>query len=310
MRTDQTSARSMGTIMTGAEAIEKDGRAAQAALRTLDVLEFFEGQTTPVSAADVASACGIPRSSLYNLLRMMRSRGYIVYSRNDRGWVCGRRLLERRTDNFRFVDGIAVVEAVASGGVSLSADEVAAKAGLTRETTGLALAVLEESGMVTLLADGGYAVGPRLVAMESPLGWTDRLRAIARPILVRLRDTSGETASLVVQDGEDALYLDQVESFYELRCAGWTGRRVSRAGTSAGAAFADPSRPHVVADAVEQGVTAITGAVRGISPAVGVNVIGPTWRVGERGVEALAVLVQSAAHELGEIYARTRFPGA
>ncbi len=293
-----------------AEATAGDGRAAQAALRTLDVLEFFETQTAPLSAADIAASCGIPRSSLYNLLRMLRSRGYIAYSRAGRGWVCGRRLLERRSDGFRFVDGIAAAEAIAAGGTALSADEVAVKAGLSRETAGRALVTLEESGLVTAVADGAFAVGPRLVALESPLGWTDRLRAVARPILVKLRDASGETASLVVQDGEDALYLDQVESYYELRCAGWTGRRVSRSGTSAGAAFVDPAHAHVVADAVEPGVTAITSAAGGISPAVGVNVIGPTWRVSERGVEELSRFVQAAAEELGAAYSRARVPGA
>ena len=69
-------------------------------------------------------------------------------------------------------------------------------------------------------------------------------------------------------------------------------------GTSVGAAFADPSRAHVVADAVETGVTAIACAAGGIEPPVGVNIIGPTWRLEERGLDELAVLVQAAAREL------------
>ncbi len=279
-----------------------DGRAAQAALRTLDVLEFFERQTVPVPAAEIAAACGIPRSSLYNLLRMLRARGYLTYSRADRGWVCGRRLLERRPDGFRFADGLSVIEAILSVGGGLGAGEVAAITGLPRDAVDLILAALMEADLVAPGGDGAFGLGPRLVAFESPFGWTERLQTVARPILVRLRDASGETASLVVQDGADALYLDQVESAYELRCAGWTGRRVSRAGTSAGAAFADPSRPHIVADAVEPGVTAITCAAAGIRPPVGVNVIGPTWRVGVRGVAELSVLVQAAAGELAAAY--------
>jgi DNA-binding IclR family transcriptional regulator len=81
---------------------------------------------------------------------------------------------------------------------------------------------------------------------------------------------------------------------------------VSRTGTSAGAAFADASRPQVVADAVEAGVTAITCAAAGISPPVGVNVIGPTWRVQERGIEELTDLVQAAAGKLAAAYVATR----
>ncbi|HET6495929.1 MAG TPA: helix-turn-helix domain-containing protein [Thermoleophilia bacterium] len=283
-----------------------DGRVAQAASRTLDVLEFFECQSVPVSASGIASACGIPRSSLYTLLRMLRGRGYVSYSRADRGWICGRRLLDRKADGFRFADGMAVVEVVAAGGGGLTAAEVAARSGLPGDTVGAVLTALEGEDLVLPGYDGTFAVGRRLVALESPFGWTERLQSIARPILVHLRDASGETASLVVQDGDDALYLDQVESFYELRCGGWAGRRVSRTGTSAGEAFADVSRAHVVADAVEAGVTAITCAAAGIIPPVGVNVIGPTWRVEERGIEELADLVQVAAGKLAAAYVATR----
>ena len=283
-----------------------DGRAAQAASRTLDVLEFFEHQSEAVPAAAIAASCSIPQSSLYTLLRMLRGRGYVSYSRGDKGWIRGRRLLDRKADGLRFADGMAVVEVVAAGGGGLSAADVAARSGLTRETVVSVLSALEGEDLVLPGSDGTFGVGRRLVALESPFGWTERLQAIARPILVHLRDASGETASLVVQDGDDALYLDQVESFYELRCGGWAGRRVSRTGTSAGAAFADASRPQVVADAVEAGVTAITSAAAGISPPVGVNVIGPTWRVKERGIQELTDLVQAAADTLAAAYVATR----
>ena len=97
-----------------------------------------------------------------------------------------------------------------------------------------------------------------------------------------------------------ALYLDQVESRFGLRCRGWVGRRVPLEGTSVGAAFGDPSRAHVVADAVDAGVTAITCALPGVEPTVGVSIIGPSWRLEERGLDQLALLVQSAANELAE----------
>jgi hypothetical protein len=39
---------------------------------------------------------------------------------------------------------------------------------------------------------------------------------------------------------------------------------------------------------------------------VGVNVIGPTWRVQERGIEELTDLVQAAAGKLAAAYVATR----
>jgi DNA-binding IclR family transcriptional regulator len=132
------------------------------------------------------------------------------------------------------------------------------------------------------------------------------LQVAARPCLTRLRDESGETSSLLLEDSGQALYLDQVESPFELRCRGWVGRRVPLENTSVGAAFGDPSRSHIVADAVEAGVTAIACAVPGIEPAVGVSIIGPSWRLEERGLDQLAQLVESAAKELAEADAAAR----
>ncbi|MEZ5124840.1 MAG: helix-turn-helix domain-containing protein [Thermoleophilia bacterium] len=282
------------------------GRAAQAASRTLDVIEFFAAQQEPVSAETVSAACNIPRSTLYNLLRMLRGRGYVEYKRAARGWVCGPRLSEHRADGVSFRDGLAIIETLSASGRSLATEEIVARSLLSHDTVTRVLDELHANAVVTTQADGTICLGSQLVALGSSFGWTERLQALARPILVRLRDASGETASLVVQDGDNALYLDQVESPFELRCAGWTGRRVSRQGTSAGAAFDDASRPHIVADAVEPGVTAITAAAAGISPPVGVNVIGPTWRVAERGIDELTALVVAAAAELAAAYVANR----
>jgi DNA-binding IclR family transcriptional regulator len=53
-------------------------------------------------------------------------------------------------------------------------------------------------------------------------------------------------------------------------------------------------------------VTAIACAVPGIEPAVGVSIIGPSWRLEERGLDQLARLVESAAEELAEADAAAR----
>jgi len=139
---------------------------------------------------------------------------------------------------------------------------------------------------------------PDQLGQRRPEPVAQGLQLAARPVLTRLRDESGETASLVLDDSGEALYLDQVESRFELRCRGWVGRHAPLEGTSVGAAFADATRAHVVADAVDAGVTAIACAASGIEPTVGVSIIGPSWRLEERGLDGLALLVQSAAREL------------
>jgi DNA-binding IclR family transcriptional regulator len=282
------------------------GRAAKAASRTLDILELVGGQSFPVAATTIASACGITRSTLRELLRMLRGRGYLVYRSTEKGWTPGQRLLGLRADSLEFEHGIAVLELFGAGGGGLSVEDIVARSGLSREMVGRILTALAGFGLVVPGSDGTFGLGRRLLGLASRVGWVEGLQLAARPALTRLRDEGGETASLLLEDAGQALYLDQVESRFELRCRGWVGRHVRLDGTSVGAAFADPSHAHIVADAVETGVTAIACAVGGIEPPVGVSIIGPSWRLKERGLDQLADLVQSAARELAEAHVTGR----
>ena len=291
---------------TGKEGPPEAARAARAASRTLDILEFVERQPFPVSAATIVSACGIPRSTLRDLLRMLQARGYLVYRTAEKGWTSGRRLLGPRADSLEFEHGIAVLELLGTGAGGLSSEDIAERSGLSPELAGRILTALADFGLVVPCSDGTYALGRRLLGLASRIGWVEALQLTARPCLTRLRDESGETSSLLLEDSGQALYLDQVESRFALRCRGWVGRRVPLEGTSVGAAFDDPSRAHIVADAVDAGVTAIACAVPGVEPTVGVNIIGPSWRLEERGLDQLALLVQSAANDLAEAQALAR----
>jgi IclR family transcriptional regulator, KDG regulon repressor len=72
---------------------------------------------------------------------------------------------------------------------------------------------------------GRYALGAKLFHLgEVCLGQMD-VRSLARPFLERLSRETGETANLVVLDGQDALYLDKVESPQNLRIFSRIGHR-------------------------------------------------------------------------------------
>jgi len=295
--------------MTNAERRD-DVQPLRASSRTLDVLEYLGQQGYPVSAAQIGDACGIPRSSLYKLLRVLEEREYLASLPGDAGWTPGRRLLDLRADSLLFVHGMVVLETLEQGGGRMSPVDLALATGLPLEQVERLLVALADYGLVMVGYDGTYGLGMRFVSMASRVGWAERLQLTARPILVRLRDETRETASLIVEDSGEALYLDQVESHFDLRCRGWVGRRVPLEGTSVGEAFRETGgcSAHVVKDAVEQGVTAVSAAVGGLEPKAGVNVIGPTWRLEERGLEAVAALVCAAAAELTAAYAATLEP--
>ncbi len=287
-----------------------DAQPLRASARTLDVLEYVGQQGCPVTAAQIGEGCGIPRTSLYKLLRVLEARGYLADLPDEAGWAPGRRLLDLRSDSLLFVHGMLVLETLERGGGRMSPQDLAAATALPPDLVGRLLVALADHGLVMAGYDGTYGLGLRFVSMASRVGWAERLQLTARPILVRLRDETGETASLIVEDAGQALYLDQVESHFDLRCRGWVGRRVPLEGTSVGAAFQETGgcNAHVVKDAVEPGVTAVSAAIGGMVPNAGVNVIGPTWRLEERGVDAVAALVCAAAAELTAAYEAALHP--
>jgi DNA-binding IclR family transcriptional regulator len=277
-----------------------DGQAAKAASRTLDILEFVGGQTLPVPSRSIAAACGIPGSTLRGLLRMLQRRGYLAYRAAEKGWTPGMRLAEPWAGGLDFEQGMAVLEVFGTGGGGLSVDELASGSGLPRETVCRSLGVLAGYGMVVPALDGTYGPGRRLPGLSSRVGWAESLQSAARPVLTRLRDESGETASLFVEDAGQALYLDQVESHFDLRCRGWVGRRVRLEGTSVGAAFADPARAHTVADGVNLGVTAIACAIDLPAYDAAVSITAPTWRIEEFGVARAQTMVEAVGREIAQ----------
>jgi len=268
------------------------------AARVLDILEFLGRRTSPVPASIVAAACGIPRSTTYGLLALLRERRFAVYDPRRHAWSLGPAACELSAEAPLFAHGLAVLRAFGERAHGLTAPEVAGAAGLSRAAVARILPELVDSGLLRAEADGTYGLGLELVGLAARVGWVDRLRLAARPHLVRLRDASRETANLIVRDGDSAIYVDQVESRFALRHAGWVGRRVPLAGTATGAAFRDPGQAHAVADAVEQGVTAVVAALGPPQDEAAVGVTGPSWRIEEFGLARTCRIVEAVAREV------------
>ena len=113
---------------------------------------------------------------------------------------------------------IALLDALAASESGLGVNELARRIGVNASTASRLLATLESAGLVERAADGGpYRLGLRLVALsDRVLGQLD-VRQRARPLLVRLVDETGETATLSVPAASEAITVDFVPSRLERR---------------------------------------------------------------------------------------------
>ena len=131
-----------------------------------------------------------------------------------------------------------VLEAVAAGG-ELGVSEVAARTGLVVSTTHRLLASLADRGYVRQSsAHGRYALG--LKVLELARGMQARTAALcvaARPHLERVRQATGESANLVVLDGDRVVYVDQVAGRHSVRMFTELGSSVPAHTTGSGKAM-------------------------------------------------------------------------
>jgi DNA-binding IclR family transcriptional regulator len=127
---------------------------------------------------------------------------------------------------------VAVLDAVAVGPRSLA--QLVADTGLSRATCHRLAVALEAHGLVRRDGEGRFALGLRLIGLGRAAadGWP--LAEAARPALVWLRDTTGESAQIYVRDGAHRLCVDSLDSPHELRTIVAIGARLPLALGSAG----------------------------------------------------------------------------
>jgi DNA-binding IclR family transcriptional regulator len=111
-----------------------------------------------------------------------------------------------------------LLEALGEGG-ELGVTELAERTGLVPSTAHRLLATLVKRDYVTQNAiSGRYLLGYKVAEVASGLEQRlSRLRAAARPHLESVRQATGETANLVILDGDHVVYVDQVEGTRRVR---------------------------------------------------------------------------------------------
>ncbi len=107
---------------------------------------------------------------------------------------------------------LAIIDALAESDDGLGVNELARRIGVNPSTASRLLATLQQAGIVERSAGGPYRLGLRLLALSDRVLAQLDVRERARPWLSWLVEQTGETATLSVPGGAEAITVDFVPS--------------------------------------------------------------------------------------------------
>ncbi|MEN3953563.1 IclR family transcriptional regulator [Iodidimonas sp. SYSU 1G8] len=183
----------------------------QTVSRALDALRLLEESGAPLSQTEIAEALGEPVPVVFRILHTLEGHGVVKRGRDKRYVPRGR----VEADGLgRPLDILRVLSAAGSAGAR--SEEIAARLGLETRLVGEALVVLASRQLAAVSEGGTWTLGFGLIELARPL-LRGTLRSAVRPLMERLRDESGETATLFVTSGDRQVVLDIAASRQPLR---------------------------------------------------------------------------------------------
>ncbi|SQH28443.1 Uncharacterized HTH-type transcriptional regulator RhmR [Arcanobacterium haemolyticum] len=222
----------------------------------------------------------------------------------------------------------SVLQALEQGPLTLA--QLVSATGLARPTAHRLAVALEFHRFVGRDTQGRFILGPRLSELSSRAG-DDRLLTAANPLLIALRDHTGESSQLYRRQGDQHVCVASAERTTGLRDSIPVGAAFSmQAGSVAQVLLAwdEPDRLHrglygaqftaTVLSAVrrrgwaqslgehEPGVASISAPVRGPNGQViaAISISGPVERMGRQPGRHYAAAVVAAANRLSDIIKR------
>ncbi len=199
---------------------------------------------------------------------------------------------------------VTILEALEEGPCNLA--ELTGRTALPRATAHRLAVALEGHGLVTRTGDGRFSLGLRLVALGRAAGSQSHrsLAETAAPVLLRLRDRTGESAQLYVRAGGSRVCVAASESPHSLRTIVGIGAVLPMDRGSAAKVLAED--PPVIrrgwAESVEErekGVASVSAPVRFAGVVVAaLSVSGPLERTTRQPGSRYADAVAAAAREL------------
>jgi DNA-binding IclR family transcriptional regulator len=117
----------------------------------------------------------------------------------------------------------AILDEVAHRPAGVTA--IAERVRLPKSTVARLLATLEDVDAVERFDGARWRIGPGVAALTAAVSPERSLISVARPFLTDLVAELGEDAGLGLPDGNEILYVDQVESDNPVQVRDWTGSR-------------------------------------------------------------------------------------
>jgi DNA-binding IclR family transcriptional regulator len=118
-----------------------------------------------------------------------------------------------------------ILECFVEDGTPIAPSEISRRVALTQPTTYRLVKALESRSYLLADADRRYSLGPAVMRLASVvMHRADDLIAVATPALERLRDTTGETASLHCPLGDDRICVAELVSLEAIRMESGVGR--------------------------------------------------------------------------------------
>jgi DNA-binding IclR family transcriptional regulator len=209
--------------------------------------------------------------------------------------------------------GVLVLRAVAERPLSLAALQSAT--GLPRATAHRLAVALEAHGLLRRDDEGRFDLGPELASLGREAALRYPLADIARPVIERLRDETGESAQLFVREGSARRCVLSLQSPHALRWIVPEGVLFPLGVGSAGRVLSGETPAVGWVESVEEreaGVASVSAPVLGPSGELmaAVSVSGPIERMSRDPGRVFGTRVANAASRLAILVAGLPTPTA
>lgn len=184
--------------------------------RALDVLETIQASPSPLSLTEIAGRLGEAMPIVFRILHTLEARGYVLRRPSDKRYLpaggVGRAIAIGQT--------ISVLRAAAAvyspQGATIS--DLSRRAGLDERVTEELIEAIAAEGVLETVGDPRrWRLSSALLEIVQPLLRGGDLMPTIHPVMERLRDRTGETASLFFRSGMRQVVAVVVPSRHPVR---------------------------------------------------------------------------------------------